>query len=111
MQQPNEGLICNHVPGVEARDDAPDIVAFVCVTGGLLSRRCLARKSGAAPKKAAKARRYRIKVTDIASRKDVLMTVASWTDEEKHVAIMQIARLAGLPPEAADLFGSSTPSW
>jgi hypothetical protein len=40
----------------------------------------------------------------MASRKDVLMTVASWTDEEKHVAITQIARLAAVPAEAADLF-------
>ena len=49
-------------------------------------------------------RSYRIKVTDVARRKDVLITVASWTDEEKHVAVAQIARLAGVPVEAADLF-------
>jgi hypothetical protein len=49
-------------------------------------------------------RSYSIKVTDIASGEDVVLTVANWTDEEKHVAITQIARLAGAPTGAADLF-------
>ena len=38
-----------------------------------------------------KTRACAIKVTDIATGEDVIMTVANWTDEEKHVAVAQIA--------------------
>jgi hypothetical protein len=34
----------------------------------------------------------------------VITTIANWTDEETHVAIAQITRLAGVPAEATDLF-------
>jgi hypothetical protein len=51
-----------------------------------------------------KIRNYAIRITDVASGKDVLMMVANWTDEETHEAVAQIARLAGVPAEAADLF-------
>jgi hypothetical protein len=51
-----------------------------------------------------KTRSYNIKVTDVASGEDVIMTVVNWTDEEKHVAVAQIARLAGAPVGLADSF-------
>lgn len=53
---------------------------------------------------AEKTRSYSIKVIDVASGKDVLTAIANWTNQEKHVAVAQIARLAGVPPEAANLF-------
>jgi hypothetical protein len=45
-----------------------------------------------------------LKLDGGAKRKDVIMTVANWTDEEKHVAVDQIARLAGLPTDLAARF-------
>jgi hypothetical protein len=46
-----------------------------------------------------KTRKYAIKVTGMGSRKDVIFTVVDWTDEEKRVAVVQIARLPGMPGE------------
>jgi len=43
-------------------------------------------------------RRYSIEVKD-PDNKPVVFTAADWTDEEKHIAVAQILRLAGMPDD------------
>jgi hypothetical protein len=44
----------------------------------------------------AKQRRYSIEIKDDTG-KTVIFTAADWTDDEKHAAVAQVMRLAGLP--------------
>ena len=43
-------------------------------------------------------RRYSIEIKD-PDNKSVLFAAADWTDEEKHIAVAQILRLAGMPDD------------
>jgi hypothetical protein len=47
-----------------------------------------------------KVRRYAIEVSDADTDQIVLLTAADWTEEEKHVALAQILRLATHPDDS-----------
>ena len=42
---------------------------------------------------------YRIEVTDLDTKQQVLLTVVDWDDRDKHIAIAQIMRWVGIPED------------
>jgi hypothetical protein len=52
-------------------------------------------------------RRYSIEIKDAATEAVVTVTVADWTEDEKHTALAGILRLAGLPDDPGVTVGNS----
>ena len=49
-------------------------------------------------------RRYSIKITELDTGEDVILTAVDWTAEEKRAAVAQVLRLVGIPEDAGDCF-------
>jgi hypothetical protein len=56
------------------------------------------------PPMAVQRRRYSIEIKD-PDNKTVFFAAVDWTDDERRIAVAQIARLAGLPGDAFDAKG------
>jgi hypothetical protein len=54
-------------------------------------------------------RRYSIEIKDAATETVVTVTVADWTEDEKHAALAGILRLAGLPDDPGVTVANSEP--
>ena len=49
-------------------------------------------------------RRYSIKITDLDTGEDVILTAVYWTADEKRAAVAQVLRLVGVPEDAGACF-------